>query len=43
MVQYHDAKTNEELTFLSNIVDIDALIISNTYRHRWQIEVLGKF
>lgn len=43
IVQYRDAETNEELTFISNNMDISALDIANTYRNRWQIEVFFKW
>ena len=43
MVQYRDAETNEELTFISNNLDISAIDIANIYRNRWHIETFFKW
>lgn len=43
MIRYHDTETNEELTFISNNMDISALDIANIYRNRWQIETFFKW
>ena len=43
MILYRDAETDEELTFISNNMDINALDIANIYRNRWQIEVFFKW
>ena len=43
MVLYRDTETDEELTFISNNVDISALDIANIYRNRWLIEVFFKW
>ena len=43
VVHYYDAETNEELTFISNNMDISSLDIANIYRNRWQIEVFFKW
>lgn len=43
IILYRDAETDEELTFISNNMDINALDIANIYRNRWQIEVFFKW
>ena len=43
MVRYRDAETNEELTFISNNLDIRAIDIANIYRNRWHIETFFKW
>lgn len=36
-------KTNEEIVFLSNIMDLDAREITEIYKRRWDIEVFFRF
>lgn len=43
MVKYYDAENDEELTFITNQMDLGALQIANLYRNRWQIETLFKW
>lgn len=37
-----DEKTGESITILSNLLDIDAQVLSDIYRQRWQIELFFK-
>jgi len=43
MVKYYDAENDEELTFITNQMDLSALQIANLYRNRWQIETFFKW
>lgn len=43
MVKYYDAENDEELTFITNQMDLGALQIANLYRNRWQIETFFKW
>ncbi len=41
-IEFVDAKTNEELVFLTNITVVPALEIIEIYRNRWKIEIFFK-
>lgn len=43
IVDYYDAESNTELTFLTNNFELSALDVANLYRNRWQIEVFFKW
>ena len=43
MVKYYDAENDEELTFITNQMDLGALQIANLYRNRWQMETFFKW
>lgn len=43
LVQYQVKESQEVLTFLTNMLDLNALEIANIYRKRWDIEVLFRF
>jgi hypothetical protein len=42
-IRYIDPKTGKRLTFLTNHLTFDALLIAMLYRKRWQIELLFKW
>lgn len=42
-VKYYDAETNQYYVYLTNNFKIDAKIIANLYKHRWQIELFFKW
>ncbi len=43
LVSYHDQISGEDIDFISNNLEINALDIANLYRHRWEIEVFFKW
>ena len=43
MVEYWDADSDVELTFITNNFELSALEIARLYQHRWQIEVFFKW
>jgi len=42
-VKYYDEKTGKYYVFLTNNFDLDATIIADLYKHRWQIELFFKW
>jgi transposase len=42
-IRYHDAKTDKHLTFLTNNFLLDAILIADLYRARWQVELFFKW
>ena len=43
MVSYHDSETDNNVEFITNNFEINALEVANLYRHRWDIEVFFKW
>lgn len=43
LVRYYDCENDEELEFITNYLDFEALGIANLYRNRWQIETFFKW
>jgi len=43
LVRFIDPKTGNELEFLTNYLDLNAEVISDLYRERWQIETFFKW
>lgn len=41
-VVYKDAESGKVLTFITNLLDYDALVIAQLYKYRWSIEVFFK-
>ena len=42
-IRYHDAETGKVLTFLSNNFFLSALIVTQLYKCRWQVELFFKW
>jgi len=42
-VRYHDAKTGKTLIFLTNNFTLPALVVTDLYRQRWQVELFFKW
>jgi|GEM_PF-2845920 len=43
MIRYRDPETGKELEFLTNLLDINAKVVADLYRERWQIELFFKW
>ena len=43
LVTYHDAETGKVYHFLTNSFDLQATLIANLYKERWQIELFFKW
>ena len=43
LVRFIDPNTGEEFEFLTNLLDVDARVITDLYRQRWQIESFFKW
>ena len=42
-IEYHDAISNLELTFLTNNLNIEALTVARLYKERWKVELFFKW
>ncbi len=42
LIRYHDKKTNKKFSFLSNDFKLDAKLIADIYKARWEIELFFK-
>ena len=42
-ISYVDAETGQALVFLTNQFDLDAMIVAQTYRRRWAIELFFRW
>jgi len=42
-IKYYDKETDHYYTYLTNNFDLDAKIIADLYKHRWQIELFFKW
>lgn len=42
-IKYYDAKTDKHYVYLTNNFDLDAKVIADLYKHRWQIELFFKW
>jgi hypothetical protein len=43
LVSYHDSETGNDIMFMTNNFEINAIEVANLYRHRWDIEVFFKW
>ena len=43
LVRFIDPETGNDLEFLTNLLDVDARLVANLYRERWQIELFFKW
>lgn len=42
-VKFYDQETNQTLVFLTNHFEIDAIMVANLYKQRWQVELFFKW
>jgi hypothetical protein len=42
-IKYYDKETDHYYTYLTNSFDLDARVIADLYKHRWQIELFFKW
>lgn len=42
-VKYYDQETDQTLVFLTNNFEIDAIMVANLYKQRWQVELFFKW
>ncbi len=42
-IKYYDNETGKRYVYLTNNFDLDAVIIADLYKHRWQIELFFKW
>jgi len=42
-IKYYDEKTDKHYIYLTNNFDLDAIVIADLYKHRWQIELFFKW
>jgi putative transposase len=43
LVRYRDQETGKELEFLTNLLEVNAKVVADLYRERWQIEQFFKW
>jgi len=43
LVRFPDPETGKELEFLTNLLDVEARLVADLYRERWQIELFFKW
>ncbi len=42
-IKYYDEKTDKRYVYLTNNFDLDAKVVADLYKHRWQIELFFKW